>query len=173
VTGTHAVKAPADLSYHQLEDLLQLLPAEPRARRTVELPPGTERGFLVAMTAMISTSTGPCRSGRREDVSNVGVVPYLYNQTLYDLSITSCRHKPERRTSPGSLSDVIDGRFQVRNRRTGHITKFQLAYGLSEGLHGVPVRIVFRPRWWMELELVLRRDDEVVEDAASRNGGRT
>jgi hypothetical protein len=45
----------------------------------------------------------------------------------------------------------------VRNRTTHDETKFRVVYGASGELCGVPVRAVFRPRWWMEVELLLDR----------------
>jgi hypothetical protein len=61
------------------------------------------------------------------------------------------------RIKTGTFADIVDGRFQVRNRTTNYETKFRVLYGLSGDLQAVPVRIVFRPRWWIEVELVLDR----------------
>ena len=69
----------------------------------------------------------------------------------------SCTYTAELQTKIAKFQDVIDARFQVRNRRTGHKTSFSIAYGLSGDVRERPVRIVFRPRWWMEAELLLDR----------------
>jgi hypothetical protein len=56
----------------------------------------------------------------------------------------------------GSFADVIDGRFRVRNRATQDKTRFRVLYGTSGELRGLPGRVVFRPHWWMEGEMLLR-----------------
>ncbi|MND08395.1 hypothetical protein D3C83_309720 [compost metagenome] len=50
---------------------------------------------------------------------------------------------------------MVDGRFELRNHATGDKTSLQMAYGTAGSIRDVPVRIVFRPRWWMEAELLL------------------
>jgi hypothetical protein len=61
----------------------------------------------------------------------------------------------ELRTKAGAFPAVIDGRFEIRNRENGDRQSIQIAFGTSGALRDVPVRIVFRPRWWMEAELLL------------------
>ena len=125
--------------------------------RTLELPPGTQKGFLVAMDALVRASAGPCRSANNAGARDVGAIPYVYNRTIYDLSLLSCNYEPQLRTETGTFTDVVDGRFQVKNRTTKDETRFRVSYGISGELRGVPVRAVFRPRWWMEIELLLER----------------
>jgi hypothetical protein len=157
VTGVMTVPAPAHLTYRELDSFLALIPVEPHSIRTLELPSGTQIGFLVAMDSLISASVGPCqgRSGNGSD--RVSAVPFVYSQTLYDLSLLSCTYAPSLRTKAGIFADVVEGRFQVRNRTTKDETKFGVSYGTSGALLGLPVRAVFRPRWWMEIELLLDR----------------
>jgi hypothetical protein len=156
VGGLMTVHAPGHLTYHQLDALLALIPAEPPGLRTVELPSGTQKGFLIAMESLIRTGVGPC-SADHDGARKVPAVSYVYNQTLYDLSLLSCGYEPELLTATGTFAGVVDGRFQVRNRRTKYETKFRVFYGTSGELREVPVRAVFKPRWWMEVELVLDR----------------
>jgi len=35
------------------------------------------------------------------------------------------------------------------------VTRFQVRYGSSGALAGVPVHAVYQPRWWFEVQLVL------------------
>jgi hypothetical protein len=164
VTETMAFRAGADLTYHQLDTLLSMIPDEPSARRTIDLPPGTEIGLLTAMTSIIARAA-TCRDAER-GAAPLPRLAYVYNQTLYDLSISSCDYVRTFTTKRGVFPQVIDGRFRVRNRRTGTVTAFGVAYGTSGILRDLPVRIVFRPRWWMEVELLLDRAP------AERDGGR-
>jgi hypothetical protein len=157
VSGTMTVHVPSHFTYRELDALLALIPAEPPKVRVLELPSGTEKGFLAAMNALIRASVGPCRSASGERAANVTHVPYLYNQTLFDLSLLSCEYEPVLRTKTDTFADVVDGHFQVRNRTTKNKTEFRMFYGTSGELREVPVRAVFRPRWWIEVELVLDR----------------
>jgi len=160
ITGSRAVSesitvhAPARLTYRDLDALLALIPAEPPSRRTLELPTGTQKGFLAAMDSLMRDSIRPCQRDRGRDVP---VIQYIYSQTIYDLSLLSCHFEPEVRTKTGSFADVVDARFQVTDRKTNYETKFRMFFGTSGDLQGVPVRAVFRPRWWMEIELELDR----------------
>lgn len=153
-TGTLSVQAPPSLTYRQLDALLRLLPTARGLtdRKVINLPPGAKEGFLTAMTSMIAASRESCRRG-----TSAGVAPvtYLYKQSLYDLRLTGCSYRAELRTKAGAYPDAIEGRFEIRNRASGARQGLQIAYGTTAALRDVPVRIVFRPRWWMEAELLL------------------
>jgi hypothetical protein len=157
VRGTMALLAPAHLTYRDLDALLALIPAAPPNVHTLALPSGTQQGFLVALDSVIHASVAPCRGADDGGAKGVNPVQYVYNRTLYDLSLLSCDHEPQLRTKTGVFTDVVEARFQVRNRTTKNETRFRMTYGGSGELHAVPVRAVFRPRWWMEIELVLDR----------------
>jgi hypothetical protein len=160
-SGTLTFLAPSDITLHQLDTLLSLLPSTAKSTRTIDLPEHTEKGFLFAMRSLLTRSADPCQAGDRDGVKALGSVPYLYNGTLYDLSLSSCDYARELKTKAGIFAGIVDGRFQVRNRSTRDVTKFQVAFGTSGALRELPVRIVFRPRWWMEAELLLDRDGKL------------
>jgi hypothetical protein len=162
VSRTYSVQAPAHLTYRELDSLLALIPSEPLRKHTLELPIGTQNGFLVSMDYLMQTSVAPCRTGKGAGARSVSVVPFIYGQTLYDLTLLSCSYEPEFRTKTDVFADVVDGRFQVRNRTTRAETKFRVSYGSWGDLRGLPVRAVFRPRWWMEIELLLDRSAATV-----------
>jgi hypothetical protein len=157
VNGVVTLQAPARLTYRDLESLLALIPGSSSVVRHVEVPPGTRPGFLVAMDSLMSAAAGPCRASKGGRPVGLSPVRYLYNQTLYDLSIESCSHQASVKTRTDTFADLVDGRFQITNTTTKHETDFRILYGASSDLKGVPVRAVFRPRWWMEVELVLQR----------------
>jgi hypothetical protein len=151
-SGSMTVDAPSRLTFRDLDALLALIPAGPGSLVAWELPPGAQKGFLVALDSMMRDSVGPCRHGRANDVPTI---QYVYNQAVYDLSLLSCDYQSELRTKTGTFADVVDARFQVKDRKTKYETKFHLFFGASGDLREVPVRAVFRPRWWMEIELEL------------------
>jgi hypothetical protein len=156
VHGFTIIQAPSHLTYLELDSVLPLIPAKPsRAGRTLELPPGTQRGFLASMDTLLRASVNTCGATKNAGAREVSAILLIYGQTLYDLSLSSCRFEPELRIKTGTFADVIDGRFQVRNRTTKDRTRFRVSYGSSGELRGVPVRVVFRPHWWMEVEMLL------------------
>jgi hypothetical protein len=159
ITGNQALnaattlQAPAHLTYRERDAILGLMAGESPVVRTMQLPPGTQNGFLVAMDSLLHASVIPCQT--RQGGKAMPAVTYIYGRTLFDLSLLSCKPESALKTKSLTYTDVIDGRFQVRNRTTRDETKFRVLYGASGELCGVPVRAVFRPRWWMEVELLL------------------
>lgn len=157
VGGTMTVQAPANLTYRELDALLALIPLKSPKVRTMELPPGTQMGFLVALDSLIGASIARCRSTMDTGTRQVLPVPYVYNQTMYDMSLLSCDYKPQLRTKTGTFADVVGARFEVMNRTTHDETKFRLFIGTSGEVRGLPSRAIFQPRSWLEVELVLDR----------------
>jgi hypothetical protein len=123
----------------------------------MELPPGTQMGFLVALDSLIGASIDRCRSTKETGTRQVLPVSYVYSQTLYDMSLLSCDYKPQWRTRTGTFADVVDARLEVRNRTTHYETKFRLFIGTSGEVRGLPLRATFQPHSWLEVELVLDR----------------
>jgi hypothetical protein len=157
VGGTITVHAPANLTYRDLDLLLALIPPKPPTVRTVELPPGTQTGFLAALDSLIEASIDRCGTTKDTGARQVSPVPYVYNQALYDLSLLSCEYKPQLRTKTRTFADVVDARFEVRNQTTRYETKFHLFIGASGEVRGLPLRAIFRPRSWLEVELMLNQ----------------
>ncbi len=48
--------------------------------------------------------------------------------------------------------------FEVRDSKTGERHGFDLVVGTQGELAGVPVRIEYRPNWWLKLVLILRNE---------------
>lgn len=149
--GTMSIAAPAHLTYRDLDKLLAGVPEAPAKIHTVRLAPDTHIGFLVALDALILRSIDSCRRG---NAAATPAVTYVYNQTLYDLSLESCDHDTSVELRTAVFHDVVDGRFQVQNRSTRNQTTFRVMYEASGPDQGVPVRALFRPRWWLEVELI-------------------
>jgi hypothetical protein len=96
---------------------------------------------------------------------------YFYNARLYTISVTSvslvARHVVRIEREGGdrieqAYPDLVQARFQVLNRETGEKTFFTLLVGTSGPWRGVPIRVVYRPSWWIQIfrrprRLLLRR----------------
>lgn len=124
--------------------------------RTIAVPVGTRPGFLGAVAELVHASAeilgdpASGKGGRR-----IPSVPYVYGVRLYDLSLRS--HERVAGSSGGArpADRLARGRFEIRNRATGELTRFELVYGTSGALAEVPVEIVYQPRWWLKVELRL------------------
>jgi hypothetical protein len=89
---------------------------------------------------------------------------YFYNARLYTISVTSvslvARHVVRIEREGGdrieqAYPDLVQARFQVLNRETGEKTFFTLLVGTSGPWRGVPIRVVYRPSWWIQIFLNL------------------
>lgn len=173
VTGSMTVNAPTRMTYREVDALLAILPSEPAKVRTLDLPPGTQSGFLVAMDTLIRGSIEPCQRADDRGVEDLPDLPYVYNQTIYDLSLLSCALTPQLRTATGTFAHVVHARFRVRDRTTKNESDFRVSYGTTGPLRELPVRAVFRPHWWIEVELVLDPTSTGhLSETSSLDGGR-
>lgn len=80
---------------------------------------------------------------------------YVWDRNLYDLTCTS-RQPADRGAASVACPGCLETEFHVRNRTTGNKSGFRLTYPTEGELSGIPVRIVYRPRWWFEAELTLK-----------------
>lgn len=158
VTRTMTVRAPGHLTYRDLDAVLQLVAVRQATVLRSAIPPSVLPGFLVALDDLLRTSSASCSPERGQPRRPVPT-SYFYRQAFYDLVLTSCARQAEWRGKAATFTDLVDGRFQIRNRTTGHKTEFRVVYGASGHLAGIPVRAVFRPQWSIEIELVLVERD--------------
>jgi hypothetical protein len=150
--GVFRVSGDRRFTYRDLEALLQLVPADIPARRAVSMPKGTRSGFLFALEELIAGAIEPCRAASRELPA---ALPYVYNTTFYTLKLRKCDFGSDFQIGNRVFSGVIRAEFETTNLSTGAHTPFRLVYGADGDLRAVPLRILFRPRWWFEAELVL------------------
>jgi hypothetical protein len=143
---------PENFTFRDVETVLARLPeGSPTAR--LRIPDGTHPGFLGAVADIVHASVETfSRSGRGpEQMRRV----FVYDRGLYDLTQTSSRVLADLRLASRSYGRALDGQFEVRNRTTGDTSSFRIAYGIDGRVAEVPVRVVYRPRWWFEVELTL------------------
>jgi hypothetical protein len=81
---------------------------------------------------------------------------YVYDGRLYDVTLTGAS-LPEITIRGRTHPRPLQADFTVRNRSTGEISAFQIVYGSTGGYADTPLRVIYRPRWWLELELTLKR----------------
>jgi len=141
-----------DFTLHDLPAVLGQLPEGGAATARVQLPDGVRPGFLGAVADLVRETIEAARS------SNAGPrtpsATYVWDRGLYDLT---CSSRPFRAPKDEAIrcSGCLESEFRIRNRARGDKTTFRLAYATDGPLAGIPVRIVYRPRWWFEAELTL------------------
>jgi hypothetical protein len=155
VSGVITMQAPSHLTYRDVDEVVALVPHEAPKPKAIDLPAGTKKGFLVALEALLQSSIDPCQAGQAGGAKQVPRVRYLYNQTLFDLALESCAPDADYRANARVFNEVVDGHFKLRNLTTKNAMSFDIVYGATGELRGIPIRMMFRPRWWMEVELEL------------------
>jgi len=155
--GVTTVRVERDLTFRDITPLLTLVgAAAPNGdERSVPLPAGTRPGFLVALHEQIDrTVNGYKRSGDAFRASRTPV-QYVYYGVFYDLTMKSSELLKTVTIDGRTYTNVARGDFEIRNRSNGETTRFQLTYGTSGPLAGVPVHAIYQPRWWFEVQLFL------------------
>lgn len=165
------VHTPNNFTYRDVDIVLDLVTKElgRAAGRRVQVPHGARPGFLGALAELIHQSVA---AGRRSAWSTLGEemsVPFVYNATLYDLTLRDAQFLPYAVLGGRSFARVVQGELESRDRTAGNRTRFQVIYGTEGPLAEVPVHVVYRPRWWLEVQLTL--DEEARSDATGRNPG--
>lgn len=142
-----SIGAPFDYNYRQLQTVLDLALRESGEgkARTIRMPPGTRPGFLAALADAMGLPAGP--------------IAYVYHGRIYELSQANARTIPDLRIAGTSYGRAIAADFIVTSMRDGEQTRFSMTYGAEGRFARIPLRVSFRPRWWMELNLTL--DDAV------------
>jgi hypothetical protein len=159
LTGSQArvtvsdVRVQKDLTYADLDVLLSAVPAAPSTTKTVAMSQWTSPGFLAAAASLMEE--GRTAAGTASKAQHF-VRTYPYNGQLYELQLRSADHIDRQPREGRSFGAAIRGRFCVLNRTTGEETPFTVVYGVEGDLTGVPLLISWRPRWWFEIECVLR-----------------
>jgi hypothetical protein len=139
-----SITTPEDYTLRQLKTVLELGLRESQdwKARTLRLPPDARPGFLTALAeAMHGLSANP--------------ITYAYYGRLYEL----------RRTRADALANVQVGRtaygpavaadYLITSLYDGERTRFSMTYGTQGPFAEVPLRVVYQPRWWMQVELTL------------------
>ncbi len=149
-----------DLTYRDLDHLLRRVPEDARANRRLALDEGVGQGFLMATAALVRESAAAYRRSGRVDADPGASRAYVHGDRIFDLRVRrSGRALPDRGAASATL---LETEFETSNRSTGSTSSFRLTYAASGPLAEVPVRIVYRPRWWLEAELRLASEGAAI-----------
>jgi hypothetical protein len=154
--GITTIRVTRDFTYRDLKALLELVSnSKPdEAPKAAALPAGARPGFLIALADLVQRNVDA-----RGALPKPLTVPYVYNGAAHDLTLRRTEFRRMDDIGSRQYSDVVRAQFETRSRATGEITRFEVTYGLDGVLAGVPVHVVYQPRWWFEVQLFL--DDAV------------
>jgi hypothetical protein len=150
-TERFRVASDPKATYRDLDARLAALPP-PGAARPSTRPAAADAGFLFSIDALLHEAVKAPRAPGRAPPQRT----YIYGGRVYQLAMRQARDVPTFTSGGVTYRDLIEGTFEVRNTTTGDETPFELTFGSTGALAAVPVRIVYRPRWWLEVELHLR-----------------
>jgi hypothetical protein len=161
VVRTTALEADQETTWRDIDTILsRATDAEddrPWRTRRIERPDGVRPGFLLTLAEWIDRTVAAHQENPGTAPPREGSIPYVYSARIYDMSVRRLTFEDEIRFRGRTYRNVLSGEFESRNRETGERSRFAVAYGTEGDLTGVPVRIVLRPRWWLEAELLLDR----------------
>lgn len=140
------------VTYRDLASVLGQFPTS-GVERHVALAAGTSPGFLNALSSLIHESVVAFRQSGQPGPERS--LAYVYADRVYDLRLRKQTVAREFRVGTRAFAEPIQGAFDVKNRVTGEQTSFRITYATDDGAAETPLRIVYQPRWWLELELVL------------------
>ncbi len=140
--------------------LLERLPGAGSAVYRRAIAPGTEPGFLIAMKSLVRQSIALAGQGPRSAWLETLRRQFVYTGTIYELTLRARTPIGDAVVKERHYGPALQGDFEIRNTVTGDATTFRMSYTLEGACAGTPLRIVFRPRWWLELELALAEGPE-------------
>jgi hypothetical protein len=152
-----SIVAPSDYTFRQLPIVLDLArrdSAEGRSR-AVQLPAGTRPGFLCALADAMRDST-------------LNPIKYAYFGRLYELRRTRTEHLRAVQIGGRTFGPAVAAEFLTTSTHDGERTRFSITYATVGPLAGVPLRVVYQPRWWMQVELTI--DDASAAAATATDG---
>ena len=140
--------APSHLTYHDADMVLKDVLADSslavkRVVRSGDIRPG----FLTSLTELLGASLDKKNYNRR--------IQYIHGDRLYRLRLIESTPLARFERDGRTWQNVIRGRFETGEAGTRSSTRFELVYGASGALAGIPILISYQPKWWLQVDLVL------------------
>ena len=154
-TATARIVVDTDVTYRRYAALLDRLPGDDSAVQRVRLAAGTEPGFLTAMKALVHDSVEKCQNPARAAAGTGLRRDYVYMGRIYTVSLSNASIVKGLSVAGRTYATAVDGDFEIRNKATGATTEFEMTYAITGADRETPLRVVYRPRWWVELQLLL------------------
>ncbi len=152
------LKLPEDYTYREVQTLLQRVPNEGGRVRHLAMPEGAEPGFLFAVRSLVEESVDAFRRTGTSGITRPSLRRYAFAGSAFEIRRQSTRVVPEMVIKDNKFHQLLESAFEARNLSTGQLSHFSITYGTQGPVTGIPVRIVYRPRWWFEAEMLLECD---------------
>jgi hypothetical protein len=142
-----SIAATDDYTYRQLPLVLDLAAHDSSDGRTrvVRLPAGTRPGFLSAVAEAMYAPTSSS-------------IAYVYFGRIYELRRTHTERLRDFHMGQRSYGPAVAADFVTRSTHDGEETRFSITYGADGAYAGLPLRVSYQPRWWMQVELTIDGD---------------
>lgn len=159
-SSTYLLNLSENFTYKDVDTVIDLVPKTDLSIRRMEITPGVDPGFLHSVKEMIHETIAEYQQSGHVKSKFLKPRQYIYNATLFQLSLKSSKILEKVNINGCSYSNLIESRFETRNKETGKTTKFTVIYGTEGPLNGIPVKIVYQPRWWFKAELLMMTDKD-------------
>lgn len=140
--------APSHLTYHDADAVLKDVLADASLAVKSVARRGTVRpGFLTSLTELIRATLDQKHDTRR--------ISYIHGDRLFELRLLESTRLARFDRDGRTWRNVIRGRFETGQAGNRSGTRFELVYGTSGALEGIPILISYQPKWWLQVDLVL------------------
>jgi hypothetical protein len=139
--------ASSHLTYHDADAVLKnVLGDTSLAVKRVAQRGDVRPGFLTSLTELIRGTLDKKNDTRR--------IQYIHGDRVFELRLVDSTALTRFDRDGRTWHNVIRGRFETGEAgRSG--TRFELVYGASGSLAGIPILISYQPKWWLQVDLVL------------------
>jgi hypothetical protein len=152
------IKLAEDFTYRDVDTLLERVPRDGARIRRLSVPEGAEPGFLFAVRSLVRDSVDSYRRGGASGVAQQALRRYVFSGSLFEVRRQSTRVVRELVVNGSVFRQLLESYFETRNFSNGQLSHFSITYGIQDPINGIPVRIVYRPHWWFEAEMLLDGD---------------
>ena len=140
--------APSHLTYQDADVVLKDVLADMSlAVKRVARRGNVRPGFLTSLTELMDASIDKKTDNRR--------IQYIHGDRLFELRLLETTPLARFERDGRVWQDVIRGRFETGEAGNRSGTRFELVYGASGALTGIPILISYQPKWWLQVDLVL------------------
>jgi hypothetical protein len=151
-SGVFALAVSADFTYRDVSAVLAITSSvgANTAATSAPLPAAVRPGFLQALDDLLQNSSVLDAAARR--------VTFAHSGRIYDLSAHVASPPAPTVVEGHTFTAVATTEFEIVDPATQVRKRFSVAHGTEGVMKGVPVRVTFQPRWWLEVNLTVTPD---------------
>ena len=140
--------APSHLTYRDADTVLKdVLADSSLAVKRVARSGDVRPGFLTSLSEVLRASIDKKNYNQR--------IRYVHGDRLYQLRLIESTLLARFERDGRTWQNVVRGRFETGEAGNRSGTRFELIYGASGALTGIPIVISYQPKWWLQVDLVL------------------